>query len=148
PVRAAIPQPLGSVTAAMLPRVTETQPLSLHAESYRSLGSHLLASRAHSVMISSANANQGCTNTVANLAITLAQAGHRVIVVDANVRAPRVHEVFEISNDFGFTSLLESESNASLQEALHHTALPNLWVIPSGPVPKNVWGLFKSSRLV
>src|SRR2546430_9522259 len=52
-----------------------------------------------------------------NLAITLAQAGQRVIVVDANIRTPRLHEVFGVTNDFGFTrseehtSELQSQSN-------------------------------------
>ncbi len=150
PVCAAIPQPLGTVTTTMLPRVTELQPLSMNSEAYRFLGLHLLNARARSLrslMLISAKAEQGSTSTVTNLAITLAQAGHRVIVVDANVRSPEVHTVFGLPNEVGFTTLLENPDETILQSALLPTSVERLQVIPSGPTPDNPWQLFRSENL-
>ncbi|MBI3909883.1 MAG: polysaccharide biosynthesis tyrosine autokinase [Armatimonadetes bacterium] len=150
PVIAAIPQPSGAVTRTTLARAAELYPLSLHAEAYRFLGLHLLNARGRpirSLMVLSAKAEQGSTSTVTNLGITLAQAGQRVIIVDANVRAARVHEVFGLSNDVGFTSLLHRPDSATLEQSLRATPIPNLRVVTSGPPSANPWELFRSSNL-
>jgi non-specific protein-tyrosine kinase len=151
PVCAAIPAPQGSVTSAMLPRVTELQPLSLNSEAYRFLGLHLLTDRSrpvHSVMVLSSKAEQGSTNTVTNLGITLAQAGYRVVVVDANVRTPQVHSIFGLPNDRGLTTLLQDPAEGSLEDTLRTTSVEGLRVITAGPAPKNPWQLFRSSSLM
>ncbi len=98
-------------------------------------------------MVLSAKAEQGSTTTVTNLGITLAQAGKRVIIVDANVRTPELHQVFQTPNDFGFTDLLNNPDAETLERALHATSIRNLNVIPSGPQPVNPWELFRSDNL-
>ncbi len=151
PVLTAIPQPVGNMTEKALPRATETHPLSLHSEAYRFLGLHLLSARGkriRSIMVMSAKADQGSLQTVTNLGITLAQAGKRVIVVDANIRTPRLHEAFGLNNQFGLTDLLQHPDAASLESALHATTVPNLRVITSGPGYSNPWELFRSQNLM
>lgn len=151
PVLTAIPQPLGSITAGMLPRATELEPLSVHSEAYRFLGLHLLSERGRkirSLMVLSAKPEQGSTSTVTNLGITLAQAGYRVVIVDANTRAPEVHQVFELENDLGLTDILSHFSPDLVWRALTPTTTPNLRVIPSGSPCRNPWQLFRSRNLV
>lgn len=151
PVLAAIPQPIGRMNALTMARATELMPLSVHSEAYRFLGLHLLGSRGpriRSIMVISAKAEQGSTRTATNLGITLAQAGQRVIVVDANVRTPNIHDVFDVPNDVGFTNLLQKPDDAALEEALRPTSLPNLRVITSGPATDNPWELFRSQNLI
>jgi capsular exopolysaccharide synthesis family protein len=98
-------------------------------------------------MVLSAKADQGSTSTVTNLGITLAQAGQRVIIVDANIRTPQVHEVFGLSNEFGLTDVLQTPDAASLERALRPTMVPNLRVMTSGPGCENPWELFRSDNL-
>lgn len=151
PVLAAIPQAIGRMSSLAMARATELLPLSIHSEAYRFLGLHLLSARGpriRSLMVISAKAEQGSTRTATNLGITLAQAGQRVIIVDANVRSPQVHDVFDLSNDVGFTNLLQKPDDAALEEALRPTSLPNLRVITSGPPTENPWELFRSENLI
>ncbi len=148
-ILAAIPQPMGSVTYSTLARATELQPQSLHSEAYRFLGLHLLNSHSNirSLMVLSAKAEQGSTTTITNLAITLAQAGKRVIIVDANVRTAELHQVFETSNDFGFADLITSPDADAWEKAVKPTSTPNLSVITSGNRPDNPWEMFRSPHL-
>ncbi|HLV79475.1 MAG TPA: polysaccharide biosynthesis tyrosine autokinase [Chthonomonadaceae bacterium] len=149
-VLAAIPQPMGDVSYASLARATELYPLSLHSEAYRFLGQHLLNAhrRMRSYMVLSAKAEQGSTSTVTNLGITLAQAGQRVIIVDANVRTPEIHQVFGLANDYGFMDLLQKPDAPAFEQALHATNVPNLQVITSGTAPENPWQSFRSQNLM
>ena len=150
-ILAAIPQPSGSVSYSALARITELQPQSLHSEAYRFLGLHLLTRplpQIRSIMVLAAKAEQGSTTTLTNLGITLAQAGKRVIIVDANIRTSEIHTVFGVDNDYGFTDVLQSPSHETLERALHHSSVPGLSYITSGPTPDNPWGLFRSQNLI
>jgi|GEM_PF-1850445 len=150
-VLAAIPQPLEEKSYAQLARSTELDPQSLSSEAYRFLGLHLLNSGADSVrslMVLSAKAEQGSTTTVTNLAITLAQSGKRVIIVDANVRTSEMHQVFEIENEYGFTDVMTSPTPENLDKALRPTSVPGLWIMTSGVSPHNPWELFRSPNLL
>ncbi len=149
-VLAAIPQPTGLSNYAAIARATELNPQSLHAEAYRFLGLHLLNERwprIRSLMVLAAKAEQGSTSTLTNLGITLAQSGKQVVIVDANVRTPEIHQVFGLQNDWGFTDLLQYPSKASLERALHPTSIANLRVIVSGPTPANPWEVFRSDAI-
>lgn len=150
PVISAIPLPMGGVTNATLARAAELHPLSPHSEAYRFLAVHLLdpSNRdTRSLMVLSAKADQGSTNTVTNLGITLAQAGQRVIIVDANVRSPHLHSVFGTANEQGFSTLVRRPDAASFERAIKATSVPNLRIITSGPTPDNPWELFRSQNL-
>jgi Mrp family chromosome partitioning ATPase len=175
PVVAALPHHLDALTPGQLGRVTEFQPKSLSAEAYRFLGLQALHAyehqNLHSLMVLSARAGQGSTSIVTNLGITLAQAGYRVVVVDANIRTPQIHQVFNLTNEFGFMNLLEQDAGldrvlhptsvmnlhvirterkraeAALLMALQQTTVPNLNVITCGVQPENPWELFRSPYL-
>ena len=150
-VLAAIPQADSTFGYASLARVSQLQPHSLQAEAYRFLGLHLLSvagPNVRSLMVMSAKAEQGSTTTVTNLAITLAQAGNRVILVDANTRTPELHHVFETENGYGFTDLLMDPTTSAFEQAIMPTETPNLRMITSGSAPENPWELFRSENLV
>jgi succinoglycan biosynthesis transport protein ExoP len=150
PVISGIPHPHGAVTAGDLALAAQLHPQSLHAESYRFLALHLLNrsdGRSKALMALSAKAGQGSTATVANLGISLAQAGKRVILVDANWRGPHLHEVFDTPNEVGFSTLLASPSTPAVEAALQPTGVPNLLLLPSGPMPRNLWEALRSPNL-
>jgi capsular exopolysaccharide synthesis family protein len=153
PVLAAIPQPMGAVTYASLARATELHPQSLHSEAYRFLSLHLLNRHfpaVRSLMVVSAKAEQGATTTLTNLGITLAQAGKRVILVDANIRTAELHQVFELPNQYGYMDLLQTPregADEAIAQATHATTVPNLSVITSGRQPVNPWEVFRSENV-
>lgn len=129
--------------------VSLSQPSSPAAESYRSLRTaiqFLGFERALGLMqVTSPSSSEGKTTTLANLAVALARAGGRVAVVCCDLRRPRLHEFFGISNAVGFTSVLMGE--VTLERALHHVpAVERLSVLASGPVPPNPSELLASQR--
>ncbi len=149
-VLAVIPPAQGVISPSVLARATEVYPLSPHAEAFRFLGQHLLNLtqwNLHTLMAFSAKEEQGTTETVANLAITLAQSGHRVILVDANTRMPRLHTIFEASNEFGLTDILRDPSRDTLERALFATSIPGLSLLPSGAPADNPWELFSTPAM-
>jgi capsular exopolysaccharide synthesis family protein len=89
-----------------------------------------------SIQVTSAGATEGKTTTVAGLAVTLAQAGNRVVVVDGDLRRPRLHELFDIDPALGLTNTLADE--ATMGEALHCVDdQPRLALMPCGPESPN-----------
>jgi capsular exopolysaccharide synthesis family protein len=118
------------------------------SEAYRSLRTALLLSSARElkvVAITSAVTGEGKTATATNLAVVLAQLGRPVLIVDADLRKPRLHQVFKLSNQTGLVSHLTSKVDAD--DILHATTVPNLWITPSGPIPPNPSELLSSDRM-
>ena len=98
-----------------------------------------------SIQITSAGATEGKTTTVAGLAITLAQAGNRVVMVDGDLRRPRIHALFGVDPTVGLTNVLTDE--ASVEEALHCVEdQPGLTLVPCGTVPPNPSDLLALNR--
>ena len=133
--------------ASML--VSVTNPNSAAAEAYRTVRTNLqfldLEHPIHSLQVTSANAVEGKTTTLANLAVTVAKTGQRVIVVCCDLRRPRLHEFFDVSHDIGFTSVLLGE--VPLSQALQPSGTDGrLFVLPSGPPPPNPSELLASRR--
>ena len=85
------------------------------------------------IQITSPISGEGKTTTASNLAVVFANAGHRVILVDADLRRPRVHEVFAVPTDRGLTTALLGEP----YQMLTHTPIDNLDVLAAGPLPPN-----------
>jgi succinoglycan biosynthesis transport protein ExoP len=129
--------------------VTVTDPRSPIAEAFRALRTNIqFASPDHpvrSLLITSAGPAEGKTLTAANLAVSLAQGGSRVILVDTDLRKPRLHRIFEISKEPGFTNLV-IDQQGSLDGYLRRTTQENLWVLPCGTVPPNPAELLGSPR--
>ena len=76
----------------------------------------------------------GKSTVVSNLAIAMAQSGHRTIVVDADFRKPSQHEIFQTPTDHGLTTVLAGRDK--LSDVIHSTPIAHLYVLPCGPIPK------------
>lgn len=112
------------------------QPLSPIAESYRLIRSGLLLSSAErppkTMLITSMNAKEGKTATTANLARILSQSGNSVIVIDCDLRRPRMHEVLGVTSKEGLSSFL---TGTKTENIIQQVPNENLCVITSGPIP-------------
>ncbi len=97
-------------------------------------------------MVTSAQRGEGKSTVCANLAVTIAQSGRRVIVVDCDMRLPSVHKMFDLPNKRGLTSVLTQE--VSLHEAILDSSYPRLQVLTSGPLPPNPTELLGSPQMV
>ncbi|MEA2704200.1 MAG: tyrosine-protein kinase [Actinomycetota bacterium] len=129
--------------------VSRDEPRSLPAEAYRTLRTATqfvaIDRPMGTLQITSPSAGDGKTTTLTNLGVALATAGQRVILVDCDLRRPRLHQFFGLSNETGFTSLLVGDMpiSAVLQQA---PGVRRLRVLPSGPLPPNPSELLSSER--
>ena len=87
------------------------------------------------ILVTSSAPQEGKTTVATSLAITMAGSGSRVLLVDADMRRPRMHKVFKVSNEAGLSSLTLGEGD--LASLARPTGVPNVYVLPSGPVPPN-----------
>ncbi|WP_433795322.1 AAA family ATPase [Actinoplanes sp. CA-252034] len=110
------------------------EPDSPAAEAYRYLRSRLQPSLrptgTTTILVTSPGPRQGRTTTAANLAVTLARTGRAVVLVDADLRNPQLHHVFQTNGDHGLTTLLDGD--ATVSEVLEETPVPHLRLIPAG----------------
>lgn len=123
-------------------------PQSTVAEAYRAFRTSLLLSRADgvkSLVVTSAVPLEGKTSTATNLAIVLGQLGRRVLLVDADLRRPHIHEVLNVSNRVGLVSVLAAHTDPG--EAIQSTRVPNLSVLPAGPLAPDPSGLLHSDAM-
>lgn len=127
--------------------VAHTHPMSAVAENCRSIRTNLMfAGEAplKAFAVSSANPQEGKTTVTANLAISIAQSGKRVLVVDTDLRRPRVHKAFGVSGKRGLTSIIVGEG--TIDDSVQHTSVPNVDVLPCGPIPPNPAELLHRER--
>ena len=99
-----------------------------------------------SLLVTSSSGSEGKTTTACNLAVVFAQAGQRVLLVDADLRRPGVHVMFDLANTTGLTTLLR-ESPAAIDSVAQDTEEPHLRVITTGPLPPNPAELLGSMRM-
>ncbi|MDQ3896135.1 MAG: polysaccharide biosynthesis tyrosine autokinase [Actinomycetota bacterium] len=129
--------------------VSKEEPSSPAAEAYRSLRTSIqfigLDRKLQVLQVTSPNASEGKTTTLANLAVALTQAGQTVAVLSCDLRRPRIHEYFGLPNAVGFTTVLLGETplSAALQRV---PGLPRLVVLASGRLPPNPSELLSSRR--
>jgi capsular exopolysaccharide synthesis family protein len=124
------------------------RPRSAVAEAYRSLRASLLLSRAggiKSMLVTSARPGEGKTATATNLATVLAQLGKPVLLIDADLHRPRLHDVFRVSNRAGLVSILAEKLDP--MSAITKTSVPGLSLLPSGPSTPNPSGLLASEAM-
>src|SRR5262249_39659714 len=89
--------------------------------------------RSRVVVITSPGPGEGKTTVVSNLAATLAQLGNRCLVIDSDLRRPRLHEAFDLVNTTGLSTLLTGpELDGTVRDAIRSTTIPGLFVMPSG----------------
>ncbi|MEW6572129.1 MAG: CpsD/CapB family tyrosine-protein kinase [Bacillota bacterium] len=128
---------------------TYKHPRSILAEAFRTLRTNLgFAAVNHpfrSVLITSAVANEGKTTTATNLGIVLAQAGHRVLLIDCDLRLPGIHRVFGLGNQQGLTNVLVQQLDPA--SAAQPGPVPGLSILPSGPIPPNPADLLGSQQM-
>ena len=130
--------------------ITLTEPHAPVAEAYRSLRTQLhlanTASPIRKLLITDAESSPGKTALVANLGVMLAQAGSRVILIDANARSPMLHRFFGVSNTAGLMDWLSGRAH-SLEACLMKTSIDNVHIIPSGSLPSDPSALLGSARM-
>jgi non-specific protein-tyrosine kinase len=124
-------------------------PRSPAAEAYRTLRTNIqfssLDKPLHTLLATSTAPNEGKSTTLANLAVTMAQAEQRVILVDCDLRRPTLHTLFDLPNDSGLTSLILAQEDAPLP--LLDTGVPGLSLLASGPLPPRPADILGSRRM-
>jgi capsular exopolysaccharide synthesis family protein len=125
---------------------------SLQAEAYRHLRTSILLSTAgrapKTLLVTSSVPAEGKTTTVVNTATVLAQTGAQVLVIDADMRRPRLHQVFGLKNTEGLSSILSSDlSEAEILAKVTHFRDSNIYLLSSGAIPPNPAELLGSSQM-
>ena len=129
---------------------------SIIAESFRGALTSILFSGENGItprviLISSGARGEGKTTVVSNLGIALAEINHRVLLIDADMRQPRLNDVFDIPNSWGLSDLLGEKSalrESPLEALVQRTEIPNLSILTSGPRTNNITNLLHSSRML
>lgn len=162
-LQALAPKKKGLAGATALARATDDrveliswrQKTSLLAESFRTTLTSILFSRRNGerprvLVLTSASPKEGKTTTVSNLSIAIAEIKQRVLVIDADMRRPRLHGVFGVENTNGLSNLLTEKSPlvpAQLDAACVSTQVPGLYLLPSGSSRTHASSLLHSERL-
>ncbi|MBP3498625.1 MAG: polysaccharide biosynthesis tyrosine autokinase [Akkermansia sp.] len=119
------------------------------AEAYRILRTNIELKKdlfkATSIVVVSANAGEGKTTTLSNLAYVFSQAGYSTLMMDADLRRPRLARYAELKSDVGLSTYLTGA--AELKEVVFQTGHDNLYMLPSGPIPVDPSGLIGSHRM-
>jgi len=130
--------------------ITLTDPRSAAAEAYRTLRTNLMFSSVETplktLMLTAAARDDDKSTALANLAVTFAQSGHKVILVDSDLRQPRQHTLWGVSGDKGLTSMMIQNSTV-VEPPLISTTVDNLSLLAAGPLPPNPADLLSSRRM-
>lgn len=128
--------------------ITVREPRAPAAEAYRTVRTNIqfssLERQLHTILVTSSAPDEGKSTTLANLAVTMAQAEQRVIVVDCDLRRPSLHSIFGVSNESGLTTLLVEKATAI---ALQPTGVDGLRILPTGPLPPSPADVLGSKRM-
>lgn len=148
PVLARLPADSGPDKAAY-EIVLESRPNSAAAEAYRSLRTALeylnFDGSVRRILVTSAAPQEGKSTTIANLAVAIAQTGKRVLVIEGDFRRPTADRFFRVASEVGLSDVLTGQ--ASLKAAIQTCGVPNLGVLPSGPLPPNPSELLGSATM-
>lgn len=141
PVLAVIPKEVG-----ILHKQSGTSP---DAEAYRILRTNIEFNRKNpednAITVVSGGAGEGKSTTLCNLAYICAQGGYTTLMIDADLRRPRLHTFFDINNSVGLTNYLTTE--LMLEDVILQTPVDNLYFMPSGILPADAAGILNSRRM-
>jgi non-specific protein-tyrosine kinase len=130
--------------------ITVSEPRSPISEAYRTLRTNLdfasLDQAVKTLVVTSAGVGEGKSTTLANLAVVSAQVGRKVILVDADLRRPMLHQIFGLGNETGLTTAMMDEA-AMARPPVQETGVVGLSVLTSGPLPPNPAELMGSRRM-
>lgn len=129
--------------------ITIDNPKSPVSESYRTLRTNIMFSsldkKVQTIMVTSSGPGEGKTTVAANLAVIMAQSGKKTIVIDCDLRKPRMHKVFQVSNQQGLSNYLIGE--VTIADVVKQTQVENLQLLPSGVKPPNPAELVGSAKM-
>jgi capsular exopolysaccharide synthesis family protein len=129
--------------------ITQTNPKSPISEAYRVLRTNIQYSnidkRIKTIVVTSSEPMEGKTTTVVNLAVTFAQAGNKVLVIDSDLRKPKIHSMFGINNDKGLTNLIAG--HGAHKDFIQKVDIDNLSILTSGTIPPNPSELLASNSM-
>jgi succinoglycan biosynthesis transport protein ExoP len=149
PVIAIIPQVAEAKKSRTPMIIMKENPKDASAEAYRGLRTNLvstgLGESLKTIMITSTGPREGKSLTITNLGVTLASAELKVLLIDADLRRPKLHRVFGIDRSKGLSMVLSG--NLNVDEAIKKTSFDNLSLMPSGPVPSNPSELLGSAAM-
>ena len=127
--------------------ITMDLPSSAISEQFRTLRTNIQFSMVDNnltaLCVVSAAPNAGKSTVSANLAVTFASQGTRVLIADCDFRRPTIHKNFSLPNGHGMTTLLTDKSG-SIEDYIQATKMENLFVLTSGPIPPNPAELLSS----
>ena len=130
--------------------ITLSQPRSAAAEAYRSLRTNLMFSSVESpiqtLLVTSAARDDEKSVTLANLAVTYAQSGNKTILVDADLRQPAQHTIWDMDNGRGLSNMM-LDDDAISDPPLQRTDIDNLLILASGELPPNPADLLSGKRM-
>jgi succinoglycan biosynthesis transport protein ExoP len=133
--------------------VTSNKTPSLLADSFRATLTSILytgenGDRPRVIVITSANPGEGKTTVASNLALALAEIGQSVLLIDGDLRRPRLHEIFSVPNRWGLTDLLQGETPPEgCERMVFKASFSNLFLLPSGSRATNISGLLHSPQV-
>jgi capsular exopolysaccharide synthesis family protein len=139
PILGVVPHIVHARTPSQRGTQLHLDPMSDVAEAYRTIRTAIYFGNPHGVaktlLITSPAPGDGKTTLASNLAIAMAQAGNRILLLDADFRKPVQHRIFDLQKKIGLSSVLAGD--ATLEEAIQNTPIEGLQVLPCGPIPAN-----------
>ncbi|KJJ84490.1 chain-length determining protein [Candidatus Omnitrophus magneticus] len=150
PPLAGIPLPRDEEDKLISPEfITSKKPRSTIAEAYRSLRTSILFTaiehKRKSLLLTSSCPQEGKTTTAINLAVVMAMAGEKTLLVDADLRQPRIEKVFNLKDKLGLSDVLIG--NAKWEQMIIETNIKNLFILPAGSIPPNPSELLGSGKM-
>jgi capsular exopolysaccharide synthesis family protein len=148
PVLGVVPHMGGKFAISERGQQVRLQPMSETAEAYRTIRTAVFfaapGEEMKTILVTSPAPGDGKTTSASNLAISLAQAGHRTLLLDADFRKPSQHKIFKIDDKVGLSNVIAGQ--VKLREAVRQTETPGLYVLPCGPVPPNPSEILNGKR--
>lgn len=146
--------PEGSTTPTV-ERISLEQSTSEVAESFRGVAASILAAtqngdQSRILLVTSPCATEGKTTVLTNLGIALTEVGKKILLIDGDLRSPRLHKIFDQANSWGLSSLLQEKDateDLPLDALVKRTMVPNLYLLPSGTPSENIFALLSCGRV-